>query len=310
MREINLFIHGLTNKSSRWDFFIKILHEECIKHKNKSFIKEENYSSENNSYFYTFLDYDSEIYGFDNPIVNVWRDIKGRKDVLSDYEIDDIVSLCDTKIRHLSQNYDVINIFSYSLGGVVIMRWMMNNLNSKEIKKINKVLFFAAPFLGSDDPDKLNMYGRSKIKRTKILLQLSRNSDYIQKLVTSIKRENINELKLHYFYGINDNRIVDPRNLIDNRMEVNSYTDDHKSIIDLTSDSDKKNKIFDIVFNDSNSVNEEKNNSIKEDLDNFKYESYFEKCPPAIIDEDYNNELSIGNLGKEYKKSHAITLVG
>jgi len=251
MNNINIFIHGLGSNKKVWNSIVKYIEIKLEDTNNKKFLQyEDEYTDTLNfedNIYYTHLYYDSEIVSFDG----IFKDIKGVRSSLKDKCINDLVGLLVTKVKNLKKmGFEKINIVSHSLGGIMTMRYILDN----EKHNINNIVYIASPFQGSENSNLLyNIYESIFLnwlpfRPTRILKQLKTNSTFINKLKSDIyKNSNIlKKINTYYLYGINDGRILNSEKLVKRFAQYEAFNCEHSNIIQKKDNSN--NIAYGIIY--------------------------------------------------------------
>lgn len=310
---LTIFIHGLGSDSSRWSNILNDLKQLSDDKENKQGLSE--YKIGNNIHddknYYYLYDYTSQFVLNQNRFIKFFKSFLGEKDH-SEIGIDELVSVFATTFAGLKDKFKKINIVGHSLGGVILLKFILNSKSTTN--KINKIFYLASPFLGSDDPNKVIKLLNNKINKnifnyqiTRIMEQLKTSSPFMDSLETSIRNNKgyLNSGSSIYYAGINDDRIQDCTKLLKDNVEnwiVKDVECDHSNIIE-SNNKDFLFAIYEVLYGENSFGLELANNfnDIHKKNESSNFLDYFEVCPPQNMDTGYCEKIVIQSTKHELK---------
>lgn len=212
---LTIFIHGIGSNKSSWNNLIKVCDDDVsIEFKNKDLAQLTNSHQEH----YLLYEYDSPIvnYTWFNPIKK-YRQKKSGTLESGDKNIKEHAKDFLTEINLNEKDYSNINIVAHSMGGLITLELLFllfENSENNLLNKINKVLFYASPFAGSEDSEDIKKFFDNKLTDnifSYAVKELSPNSPTITHLYQGLKKYNqeLKKLKSIYVYASLDSRILD-----------------------------------------------------------------------------------------------------
>lgn len=169
MSKLILFIHGLGGDKETWGNFETIIKED------KSF---------DSSYKVEFYEYNTALLiakgilphlGWGGKLLSFFFKNKPK--------IQDVAKLLKTDIDHEYNEYEEIYLVVHSMGGLVSLKYLVDELNHNKPLKVKKLLLYDVPHKGSHFAKLSSFYKHAQI------LQLDKSSDFLDALT------NINEFK-------------------------------------------------------------------------------------------------------------------
>lgn len=173
MNKLILFIHGLGGDRETWGNFETIIQED------KSF---------NSSYKVVFYEYNTALLiakgilpalGWGGKLLSLFVPDKPK--------IQDVAQLLRSDIDHEYNHYDDIYLVVHSMGGLVALKYLLDELNHKRPIRVKKLLLYDVPHRGSHLAQISSLYKHTQI------LQLAKGSDFLDALTNTHEFKTIEE---------------------------------------------------------------------------------------------------------------------
>lgn len=274
-KSLTVFIHGIGANKESWDQFIAVLTRD----------KDVNIQENNIGKFDLKCQKHYYLHEYDSPIRNKdwfpwFKEKKTGESNPANKTIDAHAGDIRTLLNAKQSDYDEINLVAHSMGGLITLELLFNLFEDKNdtklLKKVNKIVFFASPLAGSDDANEIKKffdnYTLTKSFFSYAVKELSSNSITITSLQNGIKKhqKKLRELNPLYIYASSDSRILaDSVKIANNFSFVETIEAGHSKIKEPTNQNDLAYCIFkDYIF---------VNKQTKEQLSIKKVEKHWEE---------------------------------
>lgn len=171
MKKLILFVHGLGGGDETWGDF-------------KAFINNDN----------VFNDFDVKFYEYRSSLLRIKNMLSLFSKLLSLItpqqrlpKIQDVADMLKTEIEERYGAYDEIYLITHSMGGLVARKYLYDMIKSDVPLQVKKLMLYAVPNNGSDWAKFSKLYKHEQI------VQLDRESDFLQHLNQEVRNINIEE---------------------------------------------------------------------------------------------------------------------
>ncbi len=212
-----LFVHGLgSNEKETWGALSEVLNKK----KN---------SSEFDRIDFDYFNYDSSklstFTGLTRKVIRYFINTDESNTELSS-QINKIASSLRTYLKtEKFSDYKSISIVAHSMGGVISAKYILNELDQKQLPKIDRILYICTPFVGSIYADIAKNIGMESRETGELTTSSSLISSLLSK-IDDIERK----VNSTYFFGDGDEIINECSDLFDYFSKL-ILKGDHSSIL-------------------------------------------------------------------------------
>ncbi|MCH9739824.1 MAG: alpha/beta hydrolase [Epsilonproteobacteria bacterium] len=211
MSKLILFIHGLGGDKETWGNFETIIQED---------------TSFDSSYKVEFYEYNTALLIAKGILPHLGWGGKLLSLVFKDKpKIQDVARLLRSDIDHEYSGYEDIYLVVHSMGGLVALKYLVDELNHEKPIKIKKLLLYDVPHRGSHLAKISSVYKHTQV------LQLDKSSDFLDALTNAHEFKTIEDRLEVKCMSCQDGVVVDKASAQAHYKNVYELERTHTSIV-------------------------------------------------------------------------------